>query len=167
MASSLHPTEIPGDILAETLAVELEGTNCSILIGKSVDLRFDNNTRWCSGTLGEGKEEVDDNTNLSTLYEVDCNSLVNKSREDELLVKLLSCVNGRPSVQTVFGTNGLVWLRLKEVNRETLWTTAEVFGGVLVYLLTNVALETLISTITKGDGELDGDSLDGTWSRFE
>ena len=32
---------------------------------------------------------------------------------------------------------------------------------------TNVELETLFSTITKGDGELDGDSLDSTWSRFE
>ena len=32
---------------------------------------------------------------------------------------------------------------------------------------TNVELETLFNTITKGDGELDGDSLDSTWSRFE
>ena len=37
----------------------------------------------------------------------------------------------------------------------------------LYIFLTNVELETLFSAITKGDGELDGDSLDSTWSRFE
>lgn len=84
-----------------------------------------------------------------------------------MLVKLLSCVNGRPSVQTVLRTNGLVWFKLKEVNHETLGTIAEIFDAYLYIFLTNVELETLFSTITKGDGELDGDSLDSTWSRFE
>lgn len=74
--------------------------------------------------------------------------------------------------KTVLRTNGLlglVWLKLKEVNRETLGTSeSQRYLAAYFYIfLTNVELETLFSTITKGDGELYGDSLDSTWSRFE
>lgn len=48
------------------------------------------------------------------------------------------------------------------------WGQSQRYLAAYLYIFqTNVALETLFSTITKGDGELDGDSLDSTWSRFE
>ena len=48
------------------------------------------------------------------------------------------------------------------------WGQSQRYLAAYFYIfLTNVELETLFSTITKGDGELYGDSLDSTWSRFE
>lgn len=48
------------------------------------------------------------------------------------------------------------------------WGQSQRYLAAYLYIFqTNVELETLFSTITKGDGELDGISLDSTWSRFE